>query len=302
MKIIRPVPITDANLLYTSVPETDAPVWNSGTPYSTGDVVMLGHTVYQAAANNSNKDPSDPDNRVTWPVRGATNAWRMFDMTRGTEIRTTYSGDIVVEVATSAAYSAMAVFGLSATTVIFEVVNGSAGVVYSKTINVISNTGVNSFFEWYWGYSQRLRKQNVVDVALPYYPGATLRVTLSNAGGGDTEVGKLIFGRVKDLGCTAYGIDLRYLDFSPRKRDTFGNLVSRPETERRKISQRTFPVTVDSDMIEAVETTLKGLGGAPTVFIGSENHNASILFGVVVDFSAPYSYKKTGYSLKVEEF
>lgn len=298
MRMIRPIAITDTNLVSSTVLEDDAPLWYDETSYTTGDEVMLEHVLYKAAANNTDKDPRLEENRTIWPIMGVTNRWRMFDMTRGSEIQTTAADEIIVVISLTQLYSAVALFGLEARTVKIEVIDGSNGVVYTKNVNTISNVGVNNFFDWFYGYEQRNRASQVVDLDVPYYPGAQLRVTITRTGG-VAKVGKLVCGRAVDLGCTSFGTELRYIDFSRRDRDAFGNLVF---VARRKIIERTFQVKIDSDKIVTVETLIKSLDSTPTVFVGSPNHAATIIFGLPVDFGASYSFKKTNYTLKVQEF
>lgn len=298
MRIIRPILVGDSNFLSSTVEEDDAPLWAIGTAYLLGDEVLLDHVVYKAASDNTGKDPRLPENRTIWPIKGVSNRWRMFDMTRGVEIQTVDADEIVVTVRMTQLYSAVALFGLEAKTAKIEIIDGSNGVVYENQLMTISNTGVNTFFDWFYGYSQRNRSTQIVDFNVPYCPGATLRATISRPGG-VAKIGKLVYGRARDLGCTSFGTELRFLDFSRRDRDDFGNLVF---VERRKISERTFQVKVDSAKITSVEATIKGLDSTPTVFVGSANHEATIIFGLPVDFGASYTYKKTNYSLKVQEF
>lgn len=296
MKIIKPMTIDTLNLLTSNVPEDDATIWGIGTSYNENDVVMIDHVVYKAAEDNVGKDPRLDENRLVWPIMGVTNRWKMFDMTRGTEIQTTNPDEIVVEIATSVLYSALALFGLSAQNVQIEIIDGSNGVVYDETFSLSTVTGITYYFEWF--YMPPARKSQFVTTLLPYYPGATIRVTISNPGN-TVKVGKLVVGFAKELGCTSYGTNVRFLDFSRRDRDDFGNLVT---VNRRKVSERTFLVKVDSDKLAQVEQTIKGLDTTPTVFVGSPNHEVTIIFGLAVDFNSDYAYKKTNYTLKVQEF
>lgn len=296
MRIIKPLPITDLNLMSSNVPETDWPVWDNATMYVITDTVMIDHIVYRAAEANTNKDPRLVENRVTWPILGMTNRWKMFDMTRGSEIQTTNPDSIEVTIEMSGLYSSLALFGVSAENVRVEIIDGSNGVVYDHTFSLSTVSGITYYFQWF--YMPPARKSQFVTTDLPYYPGADIRITISSPGN-TVKVGKLVLGYAKELGCTAYGTNVRFIDFSRRDRDDFGNLVTVP---RRKISERTFQVKVDSDKLAQVEETIKGLDTTPTVFVGSPNHQVTIIFGLAVDFNSDYAFKKTNYSLKVQEF
>lgn len=295
MKMIKPIIIDDSNFVTSNVVESEV-AWNSSDTYAIGDERRVGHVVYKAAAANTNKDPSNAANRAIWPILGVTNRWKMFDMTRGVEIQTVNSDYIEVEVTLAKLYSAVALFGVSASTIRIEIIDGSNGVVYDETTSLSTNTGIDYYFAWF--YTAPTFNSQLVVLDIPYYPNATLRVTAANMGN-EVKVGKLVVGYAKAFGCTSYGTNVRFLDFSRRDRDEFGNLVT---VERRKVSERTFQVKVDSDRLAQVEATIKGLGTTPTVFVGSPTHQVTIIFGLAIDFNSDYAFKKTNYSLKVQEF
>jgi len=295
MKMIKPIVIDDTNFVSSNVAESEV-AWNSSDTYAIGDERRVGHTVYKAAASNTNKDPSDSANRAIWPILGVTNRWKMFDMTRGVEIQTANADSIVVEVSPNKLYSSIALFGVSAATVRVEIIDGSNGVVYDETTSLSTTVGIDYYFAWF--YTTPNFVTQFVDLNIPYYIGATIRVTATNTGN-TVKVGKLVVGYAKAFGCTSYGTNVRFLDFSRRDRDEFGNLVT---VERRKVSERTFQVKVDSDRLAQVESAIKGLGTTPTVFVGSPEHQVTIIFGLAIDFNSDYSFKKTNYSLKVQEF
>lgn len=299
MRIIKPNTIDDGNFVSSNVPEDDAPEWDESTAYVVGPPasrVMLDHIVYQAAANNTGKDPRDEENRTIWPIVGMTNRWRMFDMTRGTEIQTMNDDSIIVEFDMQMIYSSLALFGLDARSVRIEIIDGSNGVVYDETQQLVSLAGINYFFAWF--YTPTSSSKQFVTTELPYYPSARIRVSVLKPGG-VAKVGKLVIGRAQELGCTAYGTNVRFLDFSRKERDDFGNFVI---VERRRVSERTFQVKVDSSRLASVESIIKDLGTTPTVFVGSPNHEVTFIFGLAIDFNSDYTYKKTNYSLKVQEF
>lgn len=296
MRIIKPIVINDAKFISSNVVEDDAAAWSSGTPYAEGAEVMEDHVIYRAATANTDKDPTDAANRTIWPIVGVSNRWKMFDMTRGTEIQTVNADSIQVVVHPGALYSSLAIFGLSANEVQIEIIDGSNGVVYDETFALSTVGGITNYFQWF--YTPPARKTQFVTFSLPYYPNASIRVTASNPGN-TVKIGKLVIGYAKELGCTSYGTNVRFIDFSRRDRDDFGNLVA---VNRRKISERTFQVKVDSDQLSQVEDTIKNLDSTPTVFVGSPNHQVTIIFGLAIDFNSDYSYKKTNYSLKVQEF
>lgn len=297
MRIVKPNIIDDSNFVSSDVPEDDAPLWVAGSTYALGAEVMLEHVVYKAAeALAAGVDPRLAANRIKWPIVGATNRWRMFDMTRGSEIQTTNADSVIVEFDMAQIYSSLSLFGLTGREVRIEIIDGSNGTVFDETYPLISTSGITYFFAWFYTPPSSMRQ--FVTTELPYYSGARIRVSILYPGA-TVRVGKLVIGRAQDLGCTSYGTNVRFLDFSRRDRDEFGNLVLVP---RRRVSERTFHVKVDSERLAAVEQAIKDFGTVPGVFIGSPNHEVTYVFGLPVDFNSDYTYKKTNYTLKVQEY
>lgn len=75
-----PITFSDADLIYTDVPETDHAAWNSGTTYAKGARVIrtTTHKIYESLqASNLNKTP---ENEPTWWIEvSATNRWKILD-------------------------------------------------------------------------------------------------------------------------------------------------------------------------------------------------------------------------------
>lgn len=86
MDIIRPVPITDAMLVYTDIPENDYSAYNAGTTYATGNVVIVTdtgiHKAYESLkdGNTGHYPPENASGADPWWLdRGKTNRWKAFD-------------------------------------------------------------------------------------------------------------------------------------------------------------------------------------------------------------------------------
>lgn len=292
MRYIKPIAIGDAQLVSSNVPEDSTPVWSGATAYEVNAEVRVGHDVYEAAEANTGKNPADAANRAIWPVRGVTNRMKMFDMKRGQDVQTVNAESISVVLQPGSLYSSLALFGLRAKSLFIEIIVGES-VAWSDTFSLRSMRGINTYFAWFNAPFQS--KSQFVTFALPYFPGAKVRVTLSQPGG-VARCGKLVIGWGRSLGFTKWKFDARYQDFSDMRYDTFGNLILKP---RRKPRQRNFIVQVPSERLADVESQLIELDGSPTVFAGSENHEMSIVLGVVADFSSTYEFKRSNYNLKI---
>lgn len=82
MKIIPPIPVTDAILVSSTVAEDDAPAYSAATTYAAGDKVISSHRVYESAqAANTGHSVLDP---TWWTDIGPTKRWAPFDQAIGT--------------------------------------------------------------------------------------------------------------------------------------------------------------------------------------------------------------------------
>lgn len=129
MKIILPVPTTEATLTATNILENDYPVWAGGTTYARGDIVMstTTHTIYRSLVDanlGTNPDTeavafADPlvisDGPRQWQIISATNRWRMFD--ERPSLLATRADNIAVTITPASIVGGLAGFEIDATTV-----------------------------------------------------------------------------------------------------------------------------------------------------------------------------------------
>jgi hypothetical protein len=116
VKIIRPVTITDALLVSSSVAEDDYTAYNTGTTYGLGDhaISTSTHRIYESlqASNTNNPLPVSPETTTAWwRDIGATNRWKMFD--GGVSMQTEDSDEITV-VLTPGRVDSIALLNISA--------------------------------------------------------------------------------------------------------------------------------------------------------------------------------------------
>lgn len=297
MIIIKPVTITDSNLTSSNIPENDQSVWNSGTPYNTGDLVMVTtgvHKIYEALKSTTNEYPPDNTDGSTpaWLDLGATNRWRMFDGATST-YTTNNSGDIVVELTTSQVINAVTMFGLGGTSVTITMTDPIDGVVYDETISLVDNSGISNWYDYY--FDPILQKTDVTLLDLPNYANATLSVTVS---GTSTSISLLTVGLQKTLGITGYGTSVGITDYSIKQADEFGNFF----IQKRRFSKTAdYDVTVDTSKVADVQRTLATYRSEPLVWIGSQTQEETIIYGYYRDFNIVISgFEVSDCSIEVE--
>lgn len=279
MKILPPIDVTTANLTSNvAITETE---WTAGT-YNTGDQRYVGTTLYEVVASPSTTDEptagvlADPP---TWIEVGAINRFKMFDFIIGDATEQT-SGNIVVTIDSgSDIINGVSLFGLVGTSVQVVVTDATEGVVYDETQDLNDYVGINNWYDYFFlPYEQNT---SAIFTDLPAYIGADVTVTVSS-GGGDTAVGELVLGRIKDLGITLADFELGIEDFSRKERDAFGRFTI---VERRFAKLANYDVVLANGQVNSTFRSLSEFRATPVVYIGSDIKTEATVLGFYRDFS-----------------
>jgi hypothetical protein len=104
------------------------------------------------------------------------------------------------------------------------------------------------------------------------------------------SIGELLFGKLQNLGKTAYGIRTGIIDYSKKETNEFGvtTFVKRGFSKTMSCS-----VYVENKDYNRVVETLQSVLAEPTAWIGTdaaEYSNGSIIFGAFKDFNIVISY------------
>lgn len=367
MKIVRPIEVTDAILVSSTVAEDDAPAYSATVAYAVGDTVMVAaeHKVYESltaslrgtatltiatpcvvtwpggtapaadtpcsftttgalptglavdtlyyvkspsggtsnlsltpggaaintsgsqsgthtvtASQNAGKTPadnSDPE-AVTqhWLDLGATNLWRLFDEVVGQQCEDAGSIEVVLEPASRC--NTLALFNLDASEVQIVVTSPTEGVVYDETHSLVSDSGINSWYAWF--FEPIVRKTSLVVPDLPAHSGVEVTVTIT--GDGTVKCGELVLGLSREIGSAMWGIEVGIRDYSYKEQDDFGNWRITP----RAFSRRNFvPVWVDGGFTDELVRLLENYRSTPVVWIGLEHVASTHVYGFYKDFS-----------------
>ncbi|MFC0708437.1 hypothetical protein [Azorhizophilus paspali] len=281
MKIIKPIDITGALLISSSVPENDYAAWSAATAYAVGGRVVRAHRIYEALIANTGVDPAtNASNPPKWLDLGATNRWRMFDDRVGS--LTERVGSIAVTLQPGAVINSLALFNLrgrSATVVMTDPLEGE---VYRREVSLV-DAGVGDWYEWF--FAPIGRRTDIVLLDLPAYGTAELSVTIDNAA--DTAAcGHLVTGSQSEIGVALYGTGVGIADYSRKEIDEFGQSVV---IERAFSKRAEFDVVVDTARVGLVQRLLATNRARPVVWIGEASYEATVLFGFFKDFSISIS-------------
>ena len=299
MRIVRPVAVTDATLTSSSVPETDYAEWDSGATYALGDYVIkvATHRIYKSLqAGNLNHDPAtepDPLNPVWWVDYGATNRWRMFDALVGQQ--SSAAGSIAVVITPAAVVDSVVLLNLAAASARVTVTSETDGVVYDETVSLISDSGIQDWYAYF--FEPVVRRTDVVFSNLPRYLGAEVSITVTDTGG-TVAIGECILGLARELGGVQYGARIGIRDYSVKTQDDFGNYTL---LERAFAKRATFTLWVEGDFTSELQAILAGYRATPVVWIGTDIHAATMIYGFYRDFEIDIAYPAASLcSLEIE--
>lgn len=282
----------------TNVDENDAPLWEGGTYAADYPVVVLGshHRVYRSVIENTDKFP--PDNPDIWIDQGATNTWRMFDMTVGAEkqtVSTDSNNTIDVLMDLDSMVTSVSLLNVYASSVRVIMRDSLGDIVYDKTVTFLSSPSGPDWWSFFFNARRRNTTLSLTD--LPNVRPCTLQVIVD----GDDDyakLGKLIVGEAIEIGCVRYGSSVGIVDFSRKERDAFGNNFV---LERRYVNKAEFDIQIDTSRVDEVQDLLASVRATPVVYIGDEEFRSTIIYGFYRDFSIVLSGpKKSDCTLSVE--
>lgn len=285
MKVISPIALTDATLTSTTIPEPDTGAgevaWSAGTYNLNDEVIKVAtHRRYRCVADPNTTD--DPEtgvdaNPATWVDIGPTNAWAMFDNENGSQ--STDNLNLDVEVTPNLLYNGVAGFNVTgATDITVTMTDPTAGVVYSKSVDMIDNSSVTDWYYYY--FAEIVSVSRFVLLDLPAYPLATLKLEIN--GVGDVGIGTFVYGAQSELGVTVLGTSWQALDFSVKERDEFGNYTI---VRRRTSDLLDYDCYLPRSKFGFVKNKLKSLTTTPAVWIGDETDvdDGTAVFGYYKD-------------------
>lgn len=289
MKIIRPMTINDAALVSSNVTEADYAAWSSGTTYASGTRVIVTtpdvHKIYESVqGSNTNHDPITDTTATWWLEISATNRWKMFDGSVGSQ--TTNATSIAVVVTADGRADSVALLNVSAATVRVTMTDAVEGVVYDQTEDMVSDSGITDWYAYFFEPIER--KSDIVFGGMPPYSDAQISITLTDTGA-TAACGECIIGLSKEIGTTDYGAQVGIQDFSIKAADEFGTYTI---TERSYANRGTFTVWVDAGYVDALKKLLAAYRATPVVYIGSDDYAATIIYGFFKDFSIDIAYSQ----------
>lgn len=275
MKIITPRAFVSGEIT-TNVPLTET-AWTAGTyGLDTRRYDPATFDLYQVVVATTADSPTDgfAKDPKTWDRVGKVNRFACFDQIVGNAMTGT---DLDMTIAPNGEVTnGLAIFNASGSAVRVTVTDPTDGVVYDRNVSLVDNSGIGSWFDWY--FAPVITSPDFVLLDLPLYASASIRIRINGA----FSIGELVLGRVVELGTVGYGTQVGILDFSRKDRDTFGNAIL---IRRAFANLATYAASILTDRVGYVRRILSDRRATPTVFIGSENRPETIVYGYYRDLT-----------------
>lgn len=287
LRLLKPIPVTDAILTSASIPETDYAAWNAATAYNAGDRVIrtATHCIYERviAGTTATAPESDP---INWFEYSATNRWKMFDALVGSQSEASGS-TLTVTLTPGTIFNAVALLNLNATSVRVKATNTTDGVVFDTTYSMQSPPSMADY--WNYFFEPIYQKTTALALDMPTYgSGTTVEITISNTGG-NAACGACLIGRTQTVGDTGVkvGAQVGITDFSRKERNAFGEyqIVERSWNKRAQMA-----MLVPNNQLDGLQALFASLRTAPTLWVGADNYESLAIYGYYKDFSAVIAY------------
>lgn len=300
MKVIRPITITEAMLISSTVaePDTGENAWSGATTYALSDEVYLAstHRRYRSKqAGNLNHNPATDDG-TWWLNIGGTNKWAMFDEYVGTATPDTDTLEVTIA---PGVCDGLFLYGMVGETATVVMTDGAGGpTVYERELNLLLPK-INDWFAYYFEPYRQVPAFVFTDLP-PYLNG---RITLTVEGDGAVACGMMLPGRTYNIGSTLTRPRVGIKDYSRKTIDSETGFVT---LEQRKFAKTLkADVRLAADVWNEVHDVLESLRATPCVWVGDNEGGEGIqpltVFGFYRDMFLTVDLATAGiYSLDVE--
>ena len=295
MKLIRPETVTDTIFQSSDVPEADYSAWLVGTTYADGDRVIVTtgvHKIYESQQSaNTGNDPTTDDG-TWWLEVSSTNRWKLFNGI--VQEQTEQAGGMEYVLQSPTVVNSLALINVDCAEVTIEMVDATEGTVYDETFSLISDSGIQDWYAYF--FEPIVRDDRLAILDLPPYAGADITVTFTDTG--TAKCGALIIGQFADLGFSQHGASFSIIDYSTKRTDAQGRVTITDGPYANKLD---VDVILDTSAFGVARNILTGLRTTPVVWVAEEDNRNSIIYGYYREFDIILSNPTTSRcSLEIE--
>lgn len=279
---VKPVLVTPAMLVSSTVPENDHPVWLSATTYAVGQLVIYERVIYESvAASNTGNNPATATEQ--WRSRGPVNRWKLFDKSISSQTKQAGSMSYRIKVGRSVNY--LGVLNVTgATSIRVRVEHATYGIVYDKAISLRRIPVSTGWWNFYFG--ERRTPTQALFSNLNAIPGTEIVVDVTGAA--DLGVGVLLVGVRRDftLGVNQ-GARIGYDDYSNKGRNSFGDL---DVIEGAFSSRANFSMLLRAKEVDAFKAYAVECRATACLWIGSDRFESTTIYGFIKNFEVLLNY------------
>lgn len=296
MKLIRPETVTDTIFQSSDVPENDYSAWLVGTTYADGDRVIVTtpniHKIYESQqGSNTGNDPTTDDGTY-WLEVSSTNRWKLFNGI--VQEQTEQAGGMEYVLQSPTVINSLALINVDCAEVTVEVVDATEGTVYDETFSLISDSGIQDWYAYF--FEPIVRDDRLAILDLPPYANADITVTFTDTG--TAKCGAMIIGQFADLGFSQHGANFSIIDYSVKATDAEGRVTITDGPYANKLE---VDVVLDTSAFGVARNVLTDLRTTPVVWVAEEDNRNSIVYGYYREFDIILSNPTTSRcSLEIE--
>lgn len=275
MQFIVPVPMTDARLISSTLPETDHAAWLPAASYAVGNRVVRTqtHRIYECLVAGVSSTPPEAS-PTRWLNVGPTNRWAAFDNAVGTR-SVSAGGNILIAIAPGQRVDSVALLDVVCESAVVRVFNGSSATVpvYERALSLLEVVEPIVDYYTYWQAEFFIKGTGI----LSDLPSASVPTQIEvELVGGAPQMGTLVVGNTFQIGDTRYGMSLGIDDYSTKTRDTYGVVTV---LERAWVSRLEASVVCQNLRVDALWRALTAVRATPVVWIGLGQYDAAVVYG-----------------------
>lgn len=275
IRIIKPLTITDAMVVSSSLAEDTTPEWVAGYGYASGDEVHLvsTHRRYRSATG-SNVGNNPATSTAQWVDVGPTNRWAPFDGAMGSAVQTS-AATLRYTLRPGQAVTALALLGLQGAISVRVVMRDAGTVVHDTEVSLAAST-VSDWYEYF--SAPFVWRDRVLIDGLPLYAVADLEITVTGNGVDPIRCAAILPGSGYSFGATyggaLAGVKAGWIDYSRAVEDEFGVVALVP---RQRVPKLSVSFVLQPAEFARVWTALESLASIPLVVSVSEAQNLDAL-------------------------
>ena len=286
--IVRPLSISESNIVSTNVTYSEYPAWSNTDTYASGDRVSVTATnaVYESAkADNTGNNPTDK-NSLYWVRVGPVNKWAAFDSSVSTQTKN--PNEIKFVIFPHSAVNCVALLNVNdaieARVVMRSFNTDDSKIVYDKTID-LSTYSISASW-WGFFYGQRFEQNQGLLLDLPNF--AECRIELTVTGREKLAVGNIIIGQNEPFGKgIELGARVGIQDYSRKETNEFGDTVL---VKRAFAKRANFDLMIGKGEVDPLQDYLARIRAEPVLWVGTKEYTSTVLFGFYRNFEIIISY------------